>query len=201
MNKRYLLSGLGLCIIIFHGCFNRPEHTDYELMTELIRETVIQDSLDREIPINSLLVNYYIYELQKVPNEENYYPPPPRGPNGEPFIISRIRSELKSTANYRITTEDSLSFIKQVTSIKDIKITKKDFSSIIKINNIPFWNHRIHQEQKTFSFLIPIFNDDKTLAWVEYFFNCSSCGYGKNVLFRKINNKWVIIDSYVTWQS
>ena len=88
-----------------------------------------------------------------------------------------------------------------VTCIKDIKITKEDFSSLININNIPFWNHRIHQEQKTFSFLIPIFNDDKTLAWVEYFFNCASCGYGKNVLFRKINNKWIIIDSYVTWHS
>jgi hypothetical protein len=201
MNRRYILSGFFLSILVSIGCSKKPDIPDVKLMTELIKETIIQDSLDRTRPLNDLLINYYIYEMQKVPGEDDYYPPPPLGPKGEPFVISRLRLNLKWINNYIISSDDSVSIIQQVNLNKNIKIKKKDFGSLIQIKNIPFFDNGYSHRENTFSFLIPIFNNDRSLAWIEYNFNCASCGYGKVVLFRKINNKWIKVDSYVTWQT
>ncbi len=51
-------------------------------------------------------------------------------------------------------------------------------------------------------FNIPIFSGTNTTVMVQEAFHCGGmCGGGKKYILRKVNNKWVIVDSWRTWIS
>jgi hypothetical protein len=126
-----------------------------------------------------------------------YIPPPPRNRNGEPFIFSKYLS-YDTIASLGFKQVDSIFIAKQILLNKDIMLDTNRIPNNIKFENIPLLNYR---KQNIYIFLIPIFNKNKNLAIVEYEFQSVCCGYGVIVYFRKIENKWIKIDSFGTWTS
>jgi len=165
-------------------------------------ETIRQDSLDISLSISKEIGNYYLYtiELESNPDSLYPYPPPPPPPppptsveKGKPMALYYFRLIQQKIIGYNISNEDSINFERQVSNKKNIELDTTQLKEIIQIKN--------QKEREFFEFLIPLFNHDKTLAWVEYNHRCPACGYGRMVVFRKTNNKWLKITSYVTWEN
>ena len=81
---------------------------------------------------------------------------------------------------------------------KNIELDSSRFNDII-----PFENDSQNKlrRREYYEFLIPLFNCDKSIAWVQYNYHCPACGYGRMVILKEINNTWLKIDSYTTWRN
>ncbi len=195
MKYRILFVELLILILILDSCETKQALPNREQITEIITETIKQDSLDINIPICLNLVNRYIYQ-QEYNKESGYLPPPPRNKNGEPFVFKFYKS-TKDNSN-GLNQKDSIFVANQVESNKDIAIEVKTIPKYIKIKNVPVLKNN---EMRLYKFLIPLFNSTNDFAMVEYDFQCAGCGYGTIVFFRKIGGKWIKVESLRTWMN
>ena len=195
MKYRIIFIGLLVMILILDSCETKQRIPTREQITEIIIETIKQDSLDINIPICLNLVNRYIYQLQ-YDKDLGYFPPPLRNMKGQPFVFNLYKLTKDNYLGFNQT--DSIFVSKQVISNKDITLDLKTIPKNIKIKNVPVIKNN---EQRLYKFLIPLFNSNKDFAMVEYDYQCAGCGYGIIVFFRKIGGKWTKMESFGTWRS
>jgi hypothetical protein len=182
-------------ILVLDSCETNTKTPTKEQITEIIAETIRQDSLDTNIPVCLNLVNRYIYQ-QEYDNKFGYLPLPPRNKQGEPFVFRLYKSTKKNSLGFN--QKDSLFVTRQINRIKDLTLELKILPKNIRAKNVPAFKNN---EPRMYKFLVPIFNIEKDFAIVEYDFQCANCGYGIIVYLRKINDKWIKIESFVTWTS
>ena len=203
---KFLGISLGvLLILIGFSCKSKIDLPNVQLITDLIDETLLQDSLNSSVPINIQLVDYYLYiepKLNNLRSDSIVPPPPPRYPNKigeEPIDFDSYRRELKYVLDYSINSEDSLFFINQVTLNKKVLIDSNRIDKRFIIKNFSCLNFRDKWKDEIYFFKLPILNKDKNIAIIEYDYYCSGCGHGQEVILKKLNNKWILIQSIRTW--
>lgn len=174
-------------------CKPKQEIPDTTLITDIIAETIEQDSLNKSIPISYNLVNRYIYKLERDTLIE-YLPPPPRNKNGEPFVFSKYFDD--SVSPLKFNQADSIFIAQQILLNKNIKLDISRIPDNIKIKSFPVLDRK---GQDIYIFLVPLFNKDKSLAMVEYDYDSSCCGYGRIVFFRRVGNQWIKVATFGTW--
>ena len=179
--------------LILVSCERKIVIPDRELITNIIVETIIQDSLDSSIFINTNLVNRYSYQ-QQFDGESGYFPPPPRNEKGEPFVFNFYKSNKENLLGFN--QFDFLFVTEQTVRNKDITLEIKLLPNHYKFKSIPVLNHN---GTKFYNFLVPLFNIKKDLAIVEYDYKCPGCGNGRIVFFRKIKGKWIKVKAFDTW--
>jgi hypothetical protein len=179
--------------------FMTPENS---IITEIIIETIKQDSLDISHPIISKLVNYYFYKIDIPKDYDLKFPPPPPPPpsneKGVPLTLQYFRPNQEKTISYTITLADSLYFERQMNNAKNVELDSMRLKDIIPFIDITRSKVR---SREFYEFVIPLFNYDNSIAWVQYNFRCPTCGYGRMVVFKKTNNVWLKINSYPTWMN
>jgi hypothetical protein len=195
MKHRIIFIGLLVMILILDSCETKQQIPTREQITEIIVETIRQDSLDVDVPICLNLVNRYNYQLQ-YDKENGYLPPPPRNKKGEPFTFISYRSTKDDSLGFN--QKDSIFIAKQVDVNKDLTLDLKVIPEDLKIKNVPVVKNN---EQRLYKFLIPLFNSNKDFAIIEYDYQCAGCGYGIIVFFRKIGGKWTKMKSFGTWRN
>jgi len=195
MKYRIIFIGFLIIVLILDACKNKQQIPNREQITEIILETIKQDSLDINIPICINIVNRYIYQ-QEYNKDLGYLPPPSRNKKGEPFVFKYYKSTDNDSLGFIQT--DSIFIVEQIVSNKNISLDLKIVPRDIKIKNISVDNYK---EQRLYKFLLPLFNKNHDFALVEYDFQCTSCGYGILVFLKKINGKWIKIKSFGTWTS
>ena len=182
-------------ILILDSCGTRQKIPTRNQITEIVLETILQDSLDINIPISLNLVNRYIYQ-QEYDKELGYLPEPTRNKKGEPFVFKLYKSTKDNSLGFN--QNDSLFVANQLVENKDVTLELKIIPKDININIVPVLENN---EKKLYKFLIPLFNKNKDFAIVEYDFQCADRGYGIIVFFKKINGKWIKMKSFGTWTS
>jgi hypothetical protein len=195
MKYRIIFIGLLIMILILDSCENKQQIPTRGQITEIIIETIKQDSLDINIPICLNLVNRYNYQLE-YDKELGYLPPPPRNKKGEPFAFKLYKSTNDNFSGFN--QKDSLFIAKQVDVNKDLTLDLKVIPKDFKIKNVPVVKNK---ELRLYKFLVPLFNYNQDFAIVEYDFQCAGCGYGVIVFFKKIDGKWIKMESFGTWRS
>jgi len=207
MKKRYLL--LGITFLIF-SCKNdtakEKDIPDNQLISEIIIETIKQDSLDTSVPMSNRLISYYNYTENIEKNSDLEFPPPPPPPpppptddNGKPLNLHYFRLYQERLIGYTITTEDSIFFERQCANTQNIELDSIRFKDIIRVEDNTRRKPGKLRSREIFEFSIPLFNSEKNLVWVEYNKRCPACGYGRMVIFKKTKNAWLGIASYETW--
>ena len=182
-------------ILLLYSCEPSSNIPTKEQITEIIVETIRQDSLDTNIPICLNLVNRYIYQ-QEYDKKLGYLPPPPRNRQGQPFVFSLYKSTEDTSLGF--IQKDSLFVARQINSNKDITLDSKILPKEIKAKNI----HTLKKNDRGwYEFLVPVFNRNKDFAIVEYDYQCAGCGKGRIVFFKKVNRNWIIVEAFNTWQS
>jgi hypothetical protein len=183
--------------LAYFGCKTNLGLPDNQLVTQIIMETIKQDSLDRSLSISKELINYFLYKVEPEKNNDTIYPPPPPPPaffeKGKPLALYYFRLNQQKIIGYNISKEDSINFERQISNKKNIELDTAQLKEILQLRN--------QNKTEFYEFLLPLFNRDKTLAWVEYNHRCTACGEGKMVIFRKTNNRWLKIASYWTWEN
>ena len=177
--------------------FSSPDNT---LISEIIIETIKQDSLDTTVPIISKLVNYYFYNID-FSSESGTPPPPPPPPSAEkgtPLTLQYFRLNQQKTIGYTITTSDSLYFERQMNNAKNVELDSTKFLNIIPFKNV---TQNKSRSREYYEFLLPLFNSDESIVWVQYNYRCPACGYGRMAIFKKSNKEWLKINSYATWMN
>jgi len=193
MNKHLLIVPI-LFLMTIQSCTNtNKDIPDVKEISEVIYQTIIQDSLNISWPINLNLGNRYIYELEK-DSVLGYIPSPPGDKKGEPFVFSRYLGDTSVSLGF--SPDDSIFISNQILLNRDIVIDTNFIPDSIKFENIPVMNYK---KQNLYVFLIPIFNKNRTRVIVEYEYRSVCCGYGVIVFFQKVNNKWIKINSFGTW--
>lgn len=195
MKFRIIFIGLLAMILILDSCETKQQIPTREQITEIIIETIKQDSLDLNIPICLNLVNRYNYQ-REYDEELRNLPPPPRNKNGQPFAFELYKSMNTDSLGFNL--KDSLFIAKQVDANKDLILELRVVPKCFKIKNVPIYNNN---ELRLYKFLLPLFNSNKDFAIVEYDYQCADCGYGIIVFFRKIGGKWTKMESFRTWSS
>lgn len=195
MKYRIIIIELLIMILILDSCeTTKQEIPTREQITEIIIETIKQDSLDNNIPICLNLVNRYIYQMEFNKELDNL-PPPPRNKKGEPFVFNFYKSTKDHPLGFN--QNDSIFVTKQVARNRDITLEFKIIPANIKVRNVPVLENN---ELRLYKFLIPLFNSNKDFAIIEYDYQCASCGHGKIVFFKKTGGKWTKIESFGTWK-
>ncbi|MGC3945530.1 MAG: hypothetical protein QM762_13605 [Chryseolinea sp.] len=180
---------------VLAGCENAATQIpNNEEISNLIVETIRQDSLDRTIPTDINVINRYNYR-QQYHKELGYIPPPPRSVDGEPFVFGRYKSTMMDTMGFN--ENDSVFVAYQIQKNKDI-VLERD----VLPGDILTYNSQVQEsgEQKSYQFLVPLVNKSKTFAIVEYELNCSGCGYGRYVGLGRVGDKWIKVGSFDTWR-
>jgi hypothetical protein len=194
--------GLLILIGIDFSCKPKKNLADIGLISELINETIKQDSLKSNVPINIQLTDYYLYvELQNISSNDGA-PPPPRYINSkgeEPFEFDDFKRELKFVINYSTSKEDSLFVINQITTNKNIRVDTNKIDKRFLYKDFSRLGFRDKWKDKIYFFRIPILNKAKNVAIIEYDYFCVRCGHGREVILKKINNKWILVKSTSTW--
>ncbi|MBK9936318.1 MAG: hypothetical protein IPP05_19900 [Cytophagaceae bacterium] len=193
MKYKIIFIGLLAMIIILDSCETKQQIPTREQITEIIIETIKQDSLDINLPICLNLVNRYNYQLE-YDKELGFLPPPPRNEKGVPFAFKLYNSTNDNFQGFN--QKDSLFIVKQVDVNKDLTLDLKLIPNDFKIKNVSVVKNN---ELRLYKFLIPLFNRNNDFATVEYDYQCADCGFGKIVFFRKIGGKWTKIKSFGTW--
>jgi hypothetical protein len=199
MKARYFFAGIILILFTFNNCATKNDIPDNKLINEIIIETIKQDSLDTSLPMSNKLINYYILKFET--NSELESPLLSRNKKGEPLVIEYFRKRQKFYTGYTISSKDSIFIERQIDNAKNIRLDSIRFKDIIKVKDITNWTDDKYREARIYRFLMPIFNCDKTLAWIEVDYHCHSCGGGYMVILKKENDKWKKIKSYRTWMN
>ena len=194
---KFKINTFGILIItlILNSCNTNQKIPTIEQITEIIIETIKQDSLDNEIPININLVNLFIYQPQ-YDSELGEIPPIGIGKMGKPFSFKKHRS----TKDYLLgfNQEDSIFVVRQIKSNKNISLVLESIPDNIRVSNSSVDKNN---ELRLFQFYIPLFNLNNDFAVVEYDYQNASSGYGRIIYFKKINGKWTKVESFGTWMS
>ena len=205
MKTRYFFAGITIILLTYNSCATKNDIPDTKLINEILIETIKQDSLDTSLPLSNKLINYFIYTIKIERNSDIEFPPPPPPPPsnkiGEPLTLHYFRLNMEKLIGYRISDEDSLFFERQISNFKNIELDSIKFKDIIRVEDNIHRRLDKYRSREVYEFLIPLFNHDKTIVWVEYNHRCPACGHGRMVIFRKINNSWSTIDSYTTWRN
>jgi hypothetical protein len=97
--------------------------------------------------------------------------------------------------------DDSLFILNQVVLNKKLKIDSIRIDKRFLIKNFPRLHFRDKWKDEIYFFKLPILNKDKTIAIIEYDYFCVRCGHGQEVILKKVNNKWILINSKGTWMN
>ena len=184
-----------LVMTMICSCMSSPEMPSKVEITEIIVETIRQNSLDTNVPICLNLVNRYNCQLQ-YNKEFGYVPPPPRNKQGEPFVFALYKSMNRIPLGF--DNKDSTFVARQINSNKDVTLELKILPKNIKFKDVSALKNN---ESRLYTFLVPVFNKNKDFAIVEYDSKRVGYGHGTIVIFRKINGKWIKIKSFRSWQS
>lgn len=193
MKYSIIFSGLLIISLCNFSCGHKQVLPDRRLITEIIVETIIQDSLDSSIFINTNLVNRYSYQ-QEFDNDLDHIPPPPRNDKGEPFVFCFYKSITENSLGFNQL--DSSFVAEQVLRNRNINLELKILPQNYKFKSIPVFNNN---GLRFYNFLVPLFNIKKDLAIVEYDYECPGCGNGRIAVFRKIKGEWIKTESFRTW--
>ena len=104
-------------LLILDSCETKQQIPTKQQISEIIIETIKQDSLDINIPICLNLVNRYIYQLQ-YDKDLGYLPSPPRNKKGESFVFKFHKLTKDNSLGFNQT--DSIFVSKQVINNKDL---------------------------------------------------------------------------------
>jgi len=196
MKSIILFIELLLMIIVFESCeHNRQVIPDRIEITKIIVETIKQDTLDNTIFINQNLTNRYNYQ-QEFDSVMGYLPPPPRNEKGEPFVFNYYKSNKVKLLGFNLS--DSLSIIDQIAKNKNITLVYDLLPINYRFKNSPLFKNN---GAKLYNFLIPIFNRKMDFAIIEYDYQCTGCGKGRIVFFRKVAGKWMKVKAFNTWMN
>jgi len=205
MKARYFFVGITIILLTYISCATKNDIPDSQLINEIIIETIKQDSLDKTLPVSKKLINYYLYTTKTEKNTVTEFspppPPPPRNEKGEPFEFKYFKLGQEKIIGYLLNSDDSVYIERQIMNSRNIELDSIKFKDIIRIENFGSWIQSEYRRENMYKFLKPIFNQDKTIAWVEYDYHCPRCGYGRMVIFKKTNNTWLKIDSFTTWRN
>ena len=128
--------------------------------------------------------------------------PPPPTLNSTPISMLDLLSPEVSGKEF-FNKSDSSYIIYQNKHLKSFVIAKSISSKLLVTTysrELKKWETKYFIQYYDLS--IPILSTDKKKAYVEITYNCSGlCGSGKAVYLEKINNKWIIISSEMTWIS
>jgi len=199
--KQILLAfGLSILVVIVFSCKPKDNLPDISLISEIMNETIKQDSLWSSIPISAQLGDYYMYiEPEKVSSDSA---PPPQFANSKgeiPYEFDVLKSKLKYFLNYSTSKEDSLFVIDQISKIKNIKIDTNKIDKRFVYKDLSQAGFRDKWKDEIYVFRIPIFNTAKNMAIIEYDLFCAGCGHGQEVILKKVDLKWVVVKSILTW--
>jgi hypothetical protein len=173
------------------SCVPNNKIPDRSELTNLIVETIRQDTLDTNIPIDLKLEDRYNYQLE-FDKRFGYLPPPPHNKKGYAFVFGFYKSEIGDSLGFN--AEDSIFVADQINKNTNILLDAKQLP-----RNIHTYNSLTDKEKggKRYKFLIPLVNRDKTFALVEYEISESDGGYSCIVFFRKNRNEWSKMMSHV----
>lgn len=85
----------------------------------------------------------------------------------------------------------------QKDKINNIEVIDYDLIHAITNNKLDSLNKSIKEYLPRISIGFPIFNKEKNVAFVSYYYECGFlCGHGKKIFIKKVNRKWEIIFVY-----
>lgn len=180
-------------LIIFCGCTKEINIYDSKELRSEIEELIVQI-----IELDSIEVYYSNYGVFKVLPEyvnrskiDTFKPGPPPGSK---YLFPNLESE---------TRENSLKFKEEDYSYLKLQ---ELHSKRIELSDEEFGNRKteINLETKIpyVYFSIPIFNKEKSLAWIRTGLFCGRlCGEGRTLILNKKDGKWMIIKSKTDWVS
>ncbi|SEH88784.1 hypothetical protein SAMN02927937_01958 [Paenimyroides aquimaris] len=88
------------------------------------------------------------------------------------------------------------SFYKQE-EIKSYQLIDYDLTSINTDEELDSLNNSVNKYIPHLSISFPIFNKEKNIAHISYYYYCGFlCGLGKQMFIKKVNNKWEILIVY-----
>jgi hypothetical protein len=166
----------------------------YEVLNQLI------DSDSSSYKQNSFI---YIASLRSVYLYENEKDEPK--PIGITLKYDSIFSQ-KDSAYYRSQEKmiSNFRFDKRKINQKLQYATDEELHKLDEIKNSDFWTEfdKKYGDKCIRSFSVPFFNKDKTMCIVQ---NSISCGFlnanGYTAIYKKINGKWIAINSFDHWIS
>ena len=98
-----------------------------------------------------------------------------------------IESQIKKSRN---------SYYKQE-YIKSYQVIDYDLTSIYTDQQLDSLNQSIRKYKPNISVSLPIFNLDKNVAFISYYYDCGFlCGLGKQMFLKKVDNEWKILIVY-----
>jgi hypothetical protein len=166
----------------------------YEVLNQLIDSDSSSYKQNSFIYIASLR-NVYLYENEK--DEPK--------PIGITLKYDSIFSQ-KDSAYYRSQEKmiSNFRFDKRKINQKLQYATDEELHKLDEIKNSDFWTEfdKKYGDKCIRSFSVPFFNKDKTMCIVQ---NSISCGFlnanGYTAIYKKINGKWIAINSFDHWIS
>lgn len=85
----------------------------------------------------------------------------------------------------------------QKDKINNIEVIDYNFIYAITNNKLDSLNQSIKKFKPNISVSFPIFNQDKNVAFISYYYNCGFlCGIGKQMFLKKVGNQWKVLIVY-----
>ncbi len=105
----------------------------------------------------------------------------------ERLIPFRLKNQIKKSR---------YSFYKQL-EIKSYQLIDYDLTSINTDKELDSLNNSVNKYIPHLSISFPIFNKEKNIAHISYYYYCGFlCGLGKQMFIKKVDNKWEILIVY-----
>tara|TARA_R110002096_G_scaffold149428_1_gene310880 strand:- start:777 stop:1361 length:585 start_codon:yes stop_codon:yes gene_type:complete len=190
MKTLYLIS-LSFSIIIssFYDFNESTSNAHHREIVEVVRVIIKENLFQENFP------DFEIYaKLPKYISRKGWEEFTPGPPPGSPYIFPDIEQILKSNMpNYVISNKDFQFFKEQEETNMEVWLSQLDFPNYIlakKGNPIP--NEYVY-------FSIPVFNFDKSIAFVRFGFVCGGeCGWsGEMILKKDKTDKWRIVNEII----
>lgn len=173
----------------------------YEVLNQLITDQIREDS------INDILHdNIYNIAVKRIFFEElNENEPPPPPVLALNFSYDSIFA-MKDSSYYKKQDRNLINFNLQKSRIKN----KLDFVTTDEILNLSikyernFWKQfrKKYGDKCIQTFSVPFFNKNKTLCIVQNSMSCGPLyGGGSTSIYKKVNEKWVVLRTFDQWVS
>lgn len=198
---------LVIILFTFLNCQTKNDKKDYtsdetKNINKIISAIVVQDTLD--ILKRTKNAKMFCEELKRMVVEIPFKQKdgsilPPVSDNI--YINTILNDKIKGEVFF--STKDSAYLMYQNLYPKKFKLDKLYTS---EWNLTSFEKEMIKRkegkEYDYYEMTIPIFSKDQTKAYIEIDYHCGSlCGYGRGMYLQKVNEKWIIVETFRTWIS
>lgn len=120
------------------------------------------------------------------------------GMNGEDFYFhaEKYFGAIDTVSIENQIKKSRYSFYKQE-EIKSYQLIDYDLTSINTDKELDSLNNSVNKYIPHLSISFPIFNKEKNIAHISYYYYCGFlCGLGKQMFIKKVDNKWEILIVY-----